>query len=314
MMRGMASLLVCAFVVTACEGASTPSADAATDTPVTDTPVTDTPVTDAPAPQGTLVDEAIATCVWTTACLNTEDSFGGAAPNTNVGSCLGTFLSQHMGPGGLEEPWDEFRACVAARPANCEAFRQCLLARNAICALPPRPGSPPDWIEGGLCPDGTRSCTSPACAPMACAAAGQTCNADGSRLQRCMSGLSRSVPCGRQGAPGRCVAPDPSAALCIPGTVGTCTGAASLTCDGAAMVMCNQGIQARFDCAALGETCGPMGCTRGTECTYMDDGCMGNTLRTCFNGRRRTVDCAALGGTCGTVRGAREACVLPNGA
>ncbi|MEZ4409947.1 MAG: hypothetical protein R3A52_26245 [Polyangiales bacterium] len=302
-------------LLSACDSGTTSGADAsAADAPATDTAAVDAPVTDSgPSPVGTLADEAVSTCVWTTACLNTEDSFGGAAPNTNVGSCIATFIAQHTSSPGMREPWDDFRACVSAGPRDCEAFRRCLLARSAICELPRASGEMQDWIEGGLCADGTRSCTDLACIAPPCSTAQPTCTTDGTRVDECAGMVGRRVPCSRSGFPGGCVSFG-GTDQCVAGAISTCTGGPSIRCDGTVAVRCAGGVEARLDCALFGQTCAAStGCVTGTACTYMDDACNGDTLRTCFGGVVRNVDCAALGGTCGRVRGAREACVLPEG-
>ncbi|MCC7541179.1 MAG: hypothetical protein IT379_33480 [Deltaproteobacteria bacterium] len=256
----------------------------------------------------------MSTCVWTTACLNPEDSFGGGAPNTNVGSCIATFVNQHTQSGEPVEPWDDFCDCVAAGPSGCEELRACLLARNAICALPVVPSEMPDWIEGVLCPDGSRSCDG-SCLETCSDPGTRVCAPDSSAILECTATptgalVRRTIPCGRTNAPGSCT-DLMGAAVCLAGEVGSCSGT-SASCDGSVVTFCQRGTQVVFEYASVGQACDPMrGCVQGAECTFMDDVCMGNTLRTCVSGHRRDIDCTTLGGTCGTVRGARDACSAP---
>jgi hypothetical protein len=248
---------------------------------------------------GALIEEAIRTCTWTTACLNPEDSFGGGAPNTNVSSCLATFFDQRAQPvaGAPSAPWTEYRACTASA-ATCAGVVACLSGRHAIC------GAAGSWTKGTQCPDGTWACDASCLAT--CTVAGESCSTNRSQLLVCANGTEQVVACNSGG----CVDVGGSA-NCLPGTIGACaTDGAS--CDGTTQVVCFQGIENRFDCASAGQRCGATGCQDATACTYMhEDACNGTTLSACLSGNLIDIDCTTLGGTCGTLSSGRAGCVFP---
>lgn len=260
---------------------------------------------DAPPATAALLDEAIRTCTWTTGCLNAEDGEDGGAPNANVSSCLATFFDQRAQP--VSElrlaPWGEYRACTAAA-TDCASFRTCLLASAAIC------GDVGAFEKGVECPDGTRSCDDVCLGT--CSGTSLTCSGDRARLQYCDGATQYTAHCDMGPPGGACGAVGPSA-NCLPGTIGTCAGATSITCDGTTSVLCAGGVEARFDCASAGQTCGAStGCQDGGVCTSTHtDACTGNVLAACLSGNPRDIDCASLGGTCGTLASGGAGCVFP---
>src|SRR5436190_11221584 len=129
--------------------------------------------------------DAIAVCAWTTGCFNTEDSFGGGAPNTTLSACLATWST------GGEYPWADARACVAASPASCSVFRQCMLDRQAVC---PGFGST-EWIKSPWCADGTRGCSA-GCAGT-CSGPGGTSCTDATHLMTCSNTILQVVDCSK---------------------------------------------------------------------------------------------------------------------
>jgi len=253
------------------------------------------------------VKAAIEVCAWTTGCFNTEDSMGGAAPNSTLSGCLTSWENTN------DYPWADAKACVAAGPTTCNAFLQCMFDRHVIC-----PGSgETEWIKAPWCADGTRSCAT-TCTDF-CVSNGAMCS-DSTHLWVCNTNIGLSVvDCatrgyGVSGDTGTCnPSPFPGCAPTKPASTGSC-GANSVACEGTVAVLCDRGLSYRLDCTTMGRACNPvLGCADGTQCTSERGACTGNTYQGCLSGFNIDVDCAALGGTCGVNRAGRPSCVFPEG-
>jgi hypothetical protein len=257
------------------------------------------------SPSNAGIDDAIAICVWTSGCLNTEDGAQGAAPNNSVSSCLETFSSEHQG--NPRFPYSDYRDCIAEEPESCADFIACLEDSGALC--PVAASDPQDWKKPNYCEDGTRQCAS--CNDDPCDGFSFTCTDDGKGYDTCFASVPEEIPCD-PGWGGTCFSVG-GAAVCLHGEEGTCNGTAPTTCDGTVATFCTDGVEISYDCGEFGQTCMEgMGCIHGTECNYlMMDSCDGDVLHACLSGYERDIDCTDFGGSCGTTRAGRDGCVFP---
>ncbi len=257
------------------------------------------------------VKAVIDSCAWLTGCLNTEDS-GSAAPSVTLSACIGSWLA------GNEYPWAATKACVAAQPTSCSAFRQCLIGRNAICVG----DATTEWTRPVSCADGTPTCsTNYFCAGPCSPSSSQpaTC-LDATHQGFCLNNQMTIRDCskldfGAWGGPGTgvCVSGGPLAwCNSAPAATGSC-GANGASCEADIYVSCVNGFEYRRDCAAIGQACGSAGCVQTTGCSDSFGMCSGNTYQGCFAGNRINVDCVALGGACGMNRAWQPGCVFPEG-
>jgi hypothetical protein len=198
--------------------------------------------------------------------------------------------------------------CLAAAGTDCAAVTACIGAGFRSCSPDGQRCEGNEVIDchggrtlavdcrGGLwfpddstCVQGTR----PGCGVATCAdGAPRTCH--GTRLVRCVEGVSQEIDCAQAGA--TCVADGTSA-----GCGGTGAACAASRCDGNRLILCLSGHETIYDCAAMlrGGSCVPGGST-GFSCGFGPDcggtaTCAGGTAQLCVLGGQASVDCLASG-------------------
>lgn len=275
---------------------------------------------------GGVIEDAMLMCAWAGICYQLPNATipGGGS----MGNCMErwmNFRTQGHGSTGAIAPYDALITCAKAGPADCAAYRQCLVEADAVVQCT---GTQPGTCDGDVAPrcggsglgltvDCGRmgaTCANARCESLgACTTESEVrCAADGSGMTECTAGQLLPRPC----APGLTCVELPTGGgtvqtNCLPHEIGTCA-ADAMSCSGTAAVWCRSGVEMTLDCAPLDMTCRTVACGPASECQGTAGTCDGTKVRTCVVGKPREFDCATLpGGTCETA-GTTAGCRITN--